>query len=99
VSNISWARIRWALPPPPPVGQNRSSVFRAIVEMCMTLGSHDSAFGGLTSCTLLSADACGQVAYRTGVYSFTTARLPSTCIPHNLPCLVFESSNAFLTYT
>ena len=25
--------------------------------------------------------------------------VPSTCLPHNLPCLVFESSNTFLTYT
>jgi len=29
----------------------------------------------------------------------TKKKLPSTCLPRNLPCLVFESSNTFLTYT
>ncbi len=26
-------------------------------------------------------------------------KVSSTCLPHNLPCLLFESSNTFLTYT
>ena len=30
---------------------------------------------------------------------FSQSEVPSTCVPRNLPCLVFESSHTFLTYT
>ena len=30
---------------------------------------------------------------------FSQPEVPSTCVPRNRPCLVFESSHTFLTYT